>query len=138
VTKSPPPFTAAFTLVPRDLFGLDVEHREALGLADEQVKILTEACARYQETADVNIRRMARNVANVHHAMYGETLPTTEQMKDLDDLLVQWAALALELARAQVAGTYHGMKALTPEQLTRRAALHVDGDLHPARPLAAR
>ncbi len=134
---NPPPFTAAFTLAPRNLFGLDVEYRDALGLTDEQVKILTDECTRYQRTADTNVRQMARTVALVHHLLYGDTLPTTEQMETIDRQLVQWAALALELARAQVAGTYHGMKALTPDQLTQRASLHQGGDLHPARPLAA-
>jgi hypothetical protein len=134
---NPPPFTAAFTLAPRNLFGLDVERRDALGLTDEQVKILTEECTRYQGTADTNVRQMARTVALVHHTMYGDTLPTTEQMEEIDRQLVQWAALALELARAQVAGTYHGMKTLTPDQLKQRAALHVDGEIHPPRTLTA-
>ncbi|TFE26141.1 hypothetical protein E0F15_18615 [Frankia sp. B2] len=101
------------------------------------MKILTEECTRYQGTADTNVRQMARTVALVHHLLYGGTLPATEQMEEIDRQLVQWAALALELARAQVAGTYHGMKALTPDQLTQRAALHQGGELHPPRALTA-
>jgi hypothetical protein len=72
---------------------------------------------------------MARGVARVNFSMYGETLPTTEQMEEIDRQLVQWAAAALELVRAHVAGAYHGMKALTPEQIRQRAVLHLGGEI---------